>query len=349
MKVKCFSFGLGMAAVVIAGLFAVQCATTHPGGEWTGSATAPIHPAGMSASKLSIHLLGKYTPGAHEVVKAGPPVLKVLDPQGNGDMLAGLLDYHRHWPQGYTVVRIWENTPDTHYPITADPEASADHYWNTVLAPAVAKLSPEARAAIDFLEGPNENETCPTWQEGVEGARWFGRFEARLAQRIAEGGYRPLLANISVANPPGSRGEIGALLDAYSPALYAAQEYGGAWAYHGYTCSYSTDPEEEVWYSLRYRIFYAYLRKHHPELASLPMILTEAGVDYAGNAYTDGWQARGTAADYQEWLLWYDKELQKDPYIIGATLFQSGDAIWPSFELEPILPWLADYIAKARP
>jgi hypothetical protein len=106
---------------------------------------------------------------------------------------------------------------------------------------------------------------------------------------------------------------------------------------------------EEMWYALRYRQFYRFLEDEHPHLADLPLILTESGIDHAGNKDADGWQARGSAERFQEWLLWYDSELNRDEYVIGSTLFQSGDpAGWPSFEIEPVALWLAGHIAGAR-
>jgi hypothetical protein len=36
--------------------------------------------------------------------------------------------------------------------------------------------------------------------------------------------------------------------------------------------------------------------------------------------------------------------------VVGVTLFQSGDDHgWPSFEVEPVADWLADWIAGQRP
>jgi len=78
--------------------------------------------------------------------------------------------------------------------------------------------------------------------------------------------------------------------------------------------------------------------------------LTEGGIDRAGNPNQDGWRARGSAAKFQRWLLWYDTELQKDPYVLGVTLFQIGDPTgWWSFDIEPIAQWLADVIANRPP
>ncbi len=300
----------------------------------------------QSTSKLSIHLIGSYTEGARRIVSAKPRVIKVLDPQASAAMREAMRDYKRVHPRGIVVARVWERTSGLRYRLEDDPVQSADDFWNRVLKPAVDALSPEDRRLIDFLEGPNEGENTPTW-ETVEDARWFGRFWERLAQRIADAGFRPLLGSIAVGNPPGDIAGIRARIEAFVPALRAAKRLNGGWSYHSYTIQYTTDPGVEYWYSLRYRIFYEFLRERHPDLAGLPMILTEGGVDESGNPNTSGWRARGDARKYQTWLVWYDTELKKDRYILGVTLFQIGNPEgWWSFDIEPIADWLADHIAN---
>lgn len=298
----------------------------------------------LSNSRLGIHLIGKYTQGAKEIISAGPRVIKVLDPQVIGDMREAIKDYKVKYPKGIVVMRVWERTPEVHYSLQDDPVKSADDFWKRVLEPAVNTLSREERKLIDYLEGPNEGETTPTW-DSVETARWFALFWERLAGHIAKAGFRPCVGSIAVGNPPGTIEEIYAKLEAFLPALRTAKRYKGAWSYHAYSIEYTTDYEVEKWYSLRYRLFYDFLKKKHPDLADLPMILTEGGIDKFGNPQTDGWRARGDEKKYQDWLRWFDKELKKDKYVLGVTLFQIGNPEgWWSFDLEPIASWLAKYL-----
>jgi len=304
----------------------------------------------LSDSKIGIHLIGRYTQGAKEIILAGPKVIKVLDPQANSEMREAVRDYKSRYPKGIVVMRVWERTPEVHYSLQDDPAASADDFWQRVLEPAIEKLSVEERKMIDYLEGPNEGENTPTW-ESVDSARWFGRFWERLAGRIWKAGFRPCVGSIAVGNPPGTIEEIWAKLEAFLPALRSAKRYKGAWSYHTYSLEYSTDTNVEKWYSLRYRIFYEFLRKKHLDLVNLPIILTEGGIDKAGNPQTDGWQARGSKEKYQAWLEWFDKEMRKDKQVLGVTLFQIGNPEgWSSFDLEPIASWLGDYLkaVKAR-
>src|SRR5947209_17515100 len=78
----------------------------------------------------------------------------------------------------------------------------------------------------------------------------------------------------------------------------------------------------------------------------MPLVLSEGGVDATGDPTTSGWQARGSPANYQRWLNWFDQQLQQDTYVLGCTLFENGDpGGWSSFDLEPIAGWMRTYLA----
>ena len=124
-----------------------------------------------------------------------------------------------------------------------------------------------------------------------------------------------------------------------SLVLSGTLDAGGAWSYHAYSIQYTADEGIESWYSLRYRRFYDFLGRQHPDLLLLPMILTEGG------AGQDGWRPGG-AARFENWLTWFDAEISQDGYILGVTLFEIGDSQgWPNFDLEPVAGWLSDYLS----
>ena len=303
----------------------------------------------LSGSKLGIHLIGRYTEGAQRIVRSGPRAIKVLDPQAVGDMQRAVLEYKSLYPNGTVVVRVWEGTPGLRYSMKGDPTKCADHFWERVLRPALEALPLAVRRRVDFLEGPNEGENTPTW-ESVRAALWFGRFWARLAGRIARAGIRPCVGSIAVGNPPGSPAEIKEKFSAFLPAIEAARRLGGAWSYHAYSLEYTTDPKVEIWSCLRYRLLLDALRSLRPELAGVPVILTEGGIDRRGNPRTDGWRARGGPERFKAWLKWFDSELRKDKEVIAVTLFQIGDPRgWPSFDLEPVADWLASHLEGQKP
>ncbi|MHB0999437.1 MAG: hypothetical protein ACYC27_09345 [Armatimonadota bacterium] len=289
-------------------------------------------------SKIGVHLIGSYTPGSQKMVRARMPVLKILDL--HQPMIDAARDYKAHNPDGIVVLRCY--TP-VRYTLADDPIKTADKYWNTYFKPQIDRLSKSDRKLVDYIEATNEMGECPTW-ENDESIRWFTRFSIRFVKICSEAGYRPCLASIPVGNPGGGISEVQAKIRKFALALRTAKRAGGAWSYHSYTIKYSTDPGVEYWYSLRYRMFYAAFKGPYADLANMPMILTEGGVDYAGNRDTDGWSARGTADQYKAWLKWFDSEIAMDPYIMGITLFQNGDPQWwKSFDLEPLADWFAEY------
>ncbi|HTL17780.1 MAG TPA: CARDB domain-containing protein [Patescibacteria group bacterium] len=273
------------------------------------------------------------------IIAGNPRVLKILD-LGSGTLQAARA-YKASAPSGKIVLRIYTQTS---YAQTADPAASATNFWTTVLRPPLNGLSASDRSLIDYLEGPNEGDSTPTWQS-LSAAQWFSTFWQNLSPLIAAAGFKPCVGSIAVGNPPGTPSVMQSYISALVPALRQAQTLGGAWSYHAYTLNYDTDVNVESFYSLRYRQFYSQFTNQYPDLSSMPMILTEGGVDQSGTPSTSGWQARGTAADYERWLNWFDHQLAQDGNILGCTLFEIGNPTgWPSFDLEPIAGWMRDYL-----
>jgi len=296
-----------------------------------------------SYSRLSAHLILNYTSGARQIVAAHPRVLKILDTHSS--MLVAAREFKSGTPDGKLVLRIYTSR---RYTLANDPAASAQDFWSTVLAPAINALSPSDRALIDYVEGPNEGDSTPTWAT-LQEAQWFNSFWLTLAPLIGNAGFKPCAFSIAVGNPPGDMNYIHQVLDTIVPALRLCKSYGGGWSYHSYTLLYTKDVGVETWYSLRYRQYYSYFAQYYPDLNDLPLILTEGGVDGQTAPGGPGWKVYD-AARYQDWLAWFDQQLMQDPYVVGCTLFQSGDTQnWFSFDLEPIAPWLADHLATTPP
>lgn len=295
-----------------------------------------------SDSKLSIHLIDKYTSGAVSIVQAHPRVLKIL---GVGStMLAAGRDFKASTPGGIVVCRIYTTK---HYSVTDNPAASGQDFWNSVLAPPLNSLSASDRALIDYVEGPNESDSTPTWNTLAD-ARWYNTFWLTLAPLIAQAGFRPCAFSISAGCPPGSPSTVRQMLDCIVPALRLCQALGGAWSYHPYTIPYTQDITKEIWYSLRYRQYYQYFDGKYPDLVSLPLIFTEGGVDGQSKPTGPGWLDQG-AVKYESWLQWWDRQIRQDPYVIGCTLFEIGNpGSWQTFDLEPVSGWLANYLSTQR-
>ncbi len=296
----------------------------------------PLQASTLSNSKIGVFFLGA-TGAGKRIVTGGPRVIKVIDPHQDSNMMQLVRDYKSAYPLGLVVVRVYEGDSKV-YGLGDDPQISARDFWQNVISPALNKLSPSDRKLIDYISAPNEYGNTPIVKNENE-AVWTGKFWEAFAEIVSQNGFRPNIGEIPVGNWGPE------LISAIVPALRKVKETGGVWSYHAYTLDYSTDAGTESWTSLRYRMFYDYLSSNFPDVADVPMILTEGGVDKGGNGGTDGWIARGDSASFENWLTWYDSEIQKDSYILGVTLFQSGNSSdWRSFNVDSISDWLANYL-----
>lgn len=287
-----------------------------------------------SQSKISVHLLISYSPGAAQIIQAHPRVIKILGTDGG--MIQAARDFKASTPEGKVVCRIY--TP-LRWSVNDNPAAAGTNFWQTVLAPALVNLSAADKALIDYVEGPNEGDSTPTWASAAD-TQWYNTFWMHLAPLIANAGFRPLAYSISVGNPPGSQAEIQASLDRIVPSLRLCQSLGGGWSYHSYSLPYSTNLTDEIWYSVRYRQYYSYFASRYPDLVNLPLVLTEGGIDGAGP-----WSTRGDTNRFQNWLAWFDSEIRNDAYCLGVTLFQIGDTGgWNHFNVEPVAGWIANHL-----
>lgn len=307
----------------------------------TSPALKPLSDTKQQDSKLGIFILSSYSYGSKEVVGAMPRVIKVMDPHVSSSLAEAIMEYNAINPEGIVVVRISKRIEP--FTLSDDPEESASLYMETVISPALSAMR-VIHGEIDIIEAPNEVEQTPGW-ETLEEVTWNGMFWARLTELISKKGVRTCVGSFPVGNPGGTMEEITAKMKAFSPALEAALSTGSPLCYHGYSLQYTTDSGIENWFSLRHRILHASISEVHPKYATIPFLISEAGIDSTGDPSTSGWAARGSEEQYINWLSWYDTELQKDEYVLGATLFQIGDSYWSSFDNESIAWWLKRHLA----
>lgn len=199
-----------------------------------------------------------------------------------------------------------------------DPVEVAGWYHNLV-----RPMWESNRSIIDVWECFNE------WS-----AWWEYQADVLIAlMDIAEAdGFRLGLFGTSTGNPPDSA--YPALARACRRAavsgghVMCVHEYGGVGPGMPITLR-GTEPH----HALRYRRLYDYLRS---AAAVCPLIISEAGQD-GGCCFI------GTDAFISDFA-WYDSELMRDDYVIGATAWTLGH--WEDANLQEALPALADYIVS---
>ena len=204
---------------------------------------------------------------------------------------------------------------------------------------------------IKYWEGHNE----PVWNTEEE-MGWYAQFEIERIQLMTDLGLKCVLGNFATGTP-----DL-ALWPAFLPALQAAKQYQAILGLHEYSCPWmwwmtgkhqmdpNADEGDEGWTTLRYRkIYRQYLIPNG--LGVVPLVITECGIDPMVNpkpprAPDEPWKRLGSfwaahdnesdKADYYfRQLVWYDKELQKDDYVIGATIFTWGSfgKPWSDFDV----------------
>lgn len=295
-----------------------------------GTCAAACRPApGPVCGKLSGQILDN-TAGASSLQRACPRVFKWVSAGGGADF-AAMQAFKASCPASKTILRIYG---------AAAYYATAQDLWNARYA-FLDRATAAQRAAIDLLESDNEFDAGHGFGSPADYNAFLKGFVALARSK----GFRPLIGNIAVGNPPGNidscTGDGMLRFGAIAEAISAAGAAGGGWAYHGYTPRWDKTVGFQEYYALRYRK----LLRCYPGLAAVPLVLTEAGFDSGGDPNASGYRKNGTPEQYVDWLAWLQRQLAADAGVVGATLFAYGSGgTWPSFQLDPIEPQLESLI-----
>jgi hypothetical protein len=289
------------------------------------------------ATKLGPHVL-RAAPDLLEFIHAGAAVVKFVGDWGMaGDVPDGTLVVGRQHQASFDAQLQRESGKS--------PAEAARQFFDTQRARYLSN------PLIQYWEGHNE----PVWST-VDGMAWYAQFEIERMRLMAGLGLRCVIGNFATGTPPLE------LWPAFLPALQAAVEYRALLGLHEYSCpwmwwmtgSHQIDPAadqgDEGWTTLRYRkVYRQHLIPHH--LGSLPLVITECGIDPLVTPRPEGapagawkdlgkyWEAHDGEADkadyYFRQLVWYDEELQKDHYVVGATIFTWGNfgGAWADFDV----------------
>ena len=146
-------------------------------------------------------------------------------------------------------------------------------------------------------------------------------------------------------------------------AILGLHEYSAPTLQYGYGLHLPRRPffPDRGILTFRYRYWYEDMLR--PLNLPIPLVITEMGVD--GNVgagrpgpagwgwldFADYWRQQKLADDaaqfYADQLAWYDSEMRKDPYVIGAAIFAAGTE-HTSFEVDEALPYLTRYTLSLK-
>ena len=289
------------------------------------------------STKLGPHVL-RGAPDLSEYIQAGIAVAKFVGEWGMA----------RDVPDGVLVIgRRHEGNYDAQYQraIGQTPLEAAQQFVQDQLP------TYQSNPHIEYWEGHNE----PVWTD-EEGMGWYGQFEVERMRLMFDLGLKCVIGNFATGTPDLS------LWPTFLPALQIVREYQALLGLHESSCPWmwwmtgryqpgpNADEGDEGWTTLRYRKVY---RQHliPNGLGNVPLVITECGIDPAVNPKPPGvtggtWKHLGDfwaqhdnepdKADYYfRQLVWYDEELQKDDYVVGATIFTWGSfgAPWSDFDV----------------
>ena len=298
----------------------------------------------LGPSKLGIHVARPNSPAIMAFVRAArPAVVKGVDDLGF------LAEVKADSPQTVTVGRLSVEPQD----YGGEPEAAA--------AALVARQLPQLlqHPYVDYWEGWNEPDP------NLDRMEWYARFEAERVRQLAAHGLRAAVGGFSTGVPE---------LDEFAlfvPAIEAAKAHGGILTLHEYAAPDLTflygDPlpglpayPDRGPLLFRYRWFYRDVLE--PRGLVVPLVISEAGIDgILGNRpgpqglgwqdfqafwVEQGWGPDGQTAFLNQ-LQWLDNEARQDDYVIGYALFTAGGGrAWDTYELDPFLPRLAEYVVS---
>lgn len=210
---------------------------------------------------------------------------------------------------------------------------------------------PARRPYFDAWEGFNEPVAG-----NVDEIKRLTEFEVERTRLLSERGIRSVIGNFGTGQPP-----LG-MWEHFLPAVKEAQAHDGWLGLHEYaapTIYYLSTrdgqgrypgigPQDSGWLTLRYRQVYNQILK--PANLEIPLVMTELGIDgliidRPGPINVHGWQhfqqywaqngfgIWGPGA-YVEQLVWYDRAMQQDPYVVGGCIFAlAASQGWQTYEI----------------
>jgi hypothetical protein len=194
-------------------------------------------------------------------------------------------------------------------------------------------------------EAPNEPN--PMWNHELRKA--LDAFTAEYARLMARAGLKAVMYNWSVGWP-----DTGQVKD-FRASLEEILKHGHFIGLHEYGAPFMNvtgHGDGKNWWTLRYRATFAEIKALG--LSVPKTFITECGID--GGVRTDDWEPRNVGfwpgwryfcvSDgrsmvqgedvYMSQLAWYDEEIMRDPEIVAAFIFNSGDGGgWGDFEISP--------------
>lgn len=215
-----------------------------------------------------------------------------------------------------------------------DPQGTGRRFADRILSLPVNSQQFNGRPLFDAWE--SYNEVMPGHVDDDK-KRKYDDFQVAFGEKIKAGGFHPVAMNFATGN---MRGEdflnfFPGTLETYTYLGFHEYDWPDMWRLHKENIEQKN--EGGMFLCLRYRrvlewegVHARYGRKHIA-------VITECGMTQGvqGRHDVGPWHESQPISEDQYWksLLWYNHELMKDDYVLGACLFVVGAVTpWHSFE-----------------
>mgnify|MGYP000052918984 CR=1 FL=1 len=288
-------------------------------------------------SKLSLHISDWLDPDiAYDFIgDTRPPVVKVFGNVALNDTKIAVAKQRS--PTTTFVGRMYFE----HQEIERDELAPRDSVFNyNAVADArnafnqMREIVDKLRGLVDVWEGYNEipiDTPEPLTEREFQKARNYNAFTVEMARLMHDAGMKYAAYSFSTGNPVHVE-----LWDLLVDGLRASDYL----ALHEYIAPNQAFTEFNTTMCNKYREAYARI----PADARKPILITECGVDYNGER---GFKDRVPLPEYLRMLGDYDRELMRDSYVVGATIFCYGidNKRWQTYDIGgPFTRVLREYI-----
>lgn len=276
-------------------------------------------------SKLSLHISDWLDPDdAFDFIAATrPPIVKVFGNVGLNDTKIAVAKQRS--PATTFVGRMYfpgqEIERDERAPVDSvfnyDPISDARNAFNQM-----REIMEKLRGLVDVWEGYNEipiDTPAPLTERERQKARNFNAFTVEIARLMHDAGMKYAAYSFSTGNPVHIE-----LWDLLLDGLRASDYL----ALHEYIAPNQQFTEFNTTMCNRYREVYTRI----PADARKPVLITECGVDYNGE---QGYKGKLPRPEYLKMLADYDRELMRDPYVVGAAIYCYGvdDKRWVTYDI----------------
>ena len=280
-------------------------------------------------NKLGFHVNGLSEAVYRAIVKVRPPIIKTLEHD------VGFWSRVKNdFPGAFIIGRLVDDGQQ----YAPEPAAKGRAFAERILGLEICRYK-----LIDAWESFNECR-APAADPAEYDA--YDIFQEAFARRMQEAGVEPVAMNFGTGQYQGDDWVkyFPRTLQAYKYLGFHEYDWPDMWRLHREGLAAGNGG---MWLALRYRRIMDAVRQVHG--SKHVAVITECGLTqavYPGRPDV-GWRTERTEEQYWESLKWYNEEIDKDDYVLGAAIFVVG-AVAPFYSFES-LGGIVDRIVTLNP